>query len=112
MAATVSGKTSGHAGVSAEREGNRVPFRKGAPRPADAGRCAGTPNRKTAERREALQRALEASRISPVEADSMTPLEVLLEAMRRHWAAGNMQEAVLVAEKACPFMHPRLSSID
>lgn len=40
------------------------------------------------------------------------PLDVLMRAMRGSLASGNLKEAAAYAEKAAPYMHPRLSSVD
>lgn len=41
-----------------------------------------------------------------------TPLEIMLEAMKAHRDAGRLKEAVAVAEKAAPYIHPRLTSVE
>ena len=40
------------------------------------------------------------------------PLEVMLEAMREHWAQGEWDQAAAIAKLAAPYVHPRLSSIE
>jgi hypothetical protein len=45
-------------------------------------------------------------------AEGITPLEVMLEAMRAHHEAGRLDEAAAVAKDAAPYIHPRLASID
>jgi hypothetical protein len=64
-----------------------------------AGRKKGTANRKS---REIANRAF---------ADGVTPLEVMLAVMRKHYAAEDLDKAVAVAKDAAPYMHPRLNPI-
>ena len=71
---------------------------RGGARPG-AGRKKGAATKKT--RAVAVQAA----------AEGITPLEVMLEAMRQHHAAGNLSEAVEVAKLAAPYCHPRLSTV-
>jgi hypothetical protein len=42
----------------------------------------------------------------------LTPLQVLVEAMELAYEAGDMRAAANMAEKAAPYMHPRLSSVN
>src|SRR5215216_1702956 len=42
--------------------------------------------------------------------DGITPLEVMVETMRHHYAAGNLNEAAAVAKDCAPYMHPRLNA--
>lgn len=65
-----------------------------------AGRKPGVATKKT---RDIAERAL---------ADGITPLEVMLEAMRMHVNAGRWDDAAAVAKDAAPFVHPKLSSIE
>jgi hypothetical protein len=44
-------------------------------------------------------------------AEGITPLEVMIETMRWHYAEGRRDQASAVAEKAAPYMHPRLTAI-
>jgi hypothetical protein len=44
--------------------------------------------------------------------DISKPLEVMLEAMRQHWAQGQWERAAAIAKLAAPYVHPRLSSIE
>jgi len=69
---------------------------------AGAGRRPGSRCRKTIEA-EALARQAAGG---PV-----TPLSVLLDVMRRHFDAGEYEEAVAVAVAAAPYCHARLSSM-
>ncbi len=45
-------------------------------------------------------------------ADGVTPLEVLLIAMRGHAAAQNWYDAVSIAIAAAPYLHPKLSAVE
>lgn len=45
-------------------------------------------------------------------AEGITPLEVMLQAMRQRWGSGDVDGAVQVAEKAAPYIHARLSAVD
>jgi hypothetical protein len=42
----------------------------------------------------------------------LTPLEVMLKAMRLNWEAGNRDKAAAIAKDAAPYMHPPLTSVD
>jgi hypothetical protein len=67
---------------------------------AGAGRKPGSTTTKT---REIADRAA---------AEGITPLEVMLEAMRAHHAAKRLDEAAAIAKDAAPYMHPRLAAIE
>jgi hypothetical protein len=41
----------------------------------------------------------------------VTPLEVMIDAMRHYLDLGNRDKAVAIAKDAAPYMHPRLASI-
>lgn len=45
-------------------------------------------------------------------AEGKTPLEVMLEIMRRHYEAGELDKAAAVAKDAAPYIHPRLAAIE
>jgi hypothetical protein len=75
---------------------------RGGRRPG-AGRPVGSKNQRTAE----IARAAAESGI--------TPIEVMLGAMRELWAQGTAEakrEAAEIAKDAAPYIHPRLASID
>lgn len=42
--------------------------------------------------------------------EGITPLEVMLEAMRELYDAGKKTEAALIAKDCAPYMHPRLNA--
>ena len=75
---------------------------RGGRRPG-AGRPVGSKNQRTAE-------------IARTAAESgLTPIEVMLGAMRDLWAQGTPEakrEAAEIAKDAAPYIHPRLASID
>lgn len=43
---------------------------------------------------------------------SLTPLEVMLKAMRFHSEAQRWDQAASVAKDAAPYMHPRLAAVE
>jgi hypothetical protein len=45
-------------------------------------------------------------------AEGITPLEVMLQAMRQRWDGGDVDGAVSAAEKAAPYVHARLAAVD
>jgi hypothetical protein len=75
---------------------------RGGRRPG-AGRPLGSKNQRSAE-------------IARTAAESgITPIEVMLGAMRELWAQGTSEakrEAAEIAKDAAPYIHPRLASID
>ena len=75
---------------------------RGGRRPG-AGRPPGSKNRKSSEiAREAMEAGI-------------TPIEVMLSAMRDLWDEGTSEakrEAARIAKDAAPYVHPRLASID
>lgn len=44
-------------------------------------------------------------------AQGVTPLEVMLDAMRNAFDGGNMKEATTYANMAAPYCHPRLNAV-
>jgi hypothetical protein len=42
----------------------------------------------------------------------LSPLEVMLRAMRKAWDTGDMAAAANFAKDAAPYLHPKLSSIE
>jgi hypothetical protein len=65
-----------------------------------AGRPLGSANKKTLE---IANKAAE---------QGITPLEVMINVMRKHYAAEEFPEALDAAVKAAPYMHSKLSSVD
>lgn len=45
-------------------------------------------------------------------ATGLTPLEVMIKAMRLHVDAGRWDNASAIAKDAAPYMHPKLASIE
>ena len=75
---------------------------RGGARPG-AGRPPGSKNQRSAE---VARQAAEAG---------ITPIEVMLSAMRDLWEEGTSEakrEAARIAKDAAPYLHPRLASID
>ena len=74
---------------------------KGGKRPG-AGRKMGSVTKKT---REIADRAA---------AEGITPLEVMIAAMRAHYDAEppRLDEAAAIAKDAAPYMHPRLAAVE
>ena len=78
------------------------PVGPGGARPG-AGRPSGSKNQRSAE---VARQATEAG---------LTPIEVMLSAMRELWEEGTSEskrEAARIAKDAAPYVHPRLASID
>jgi hypothetical protein len=45
-------------------------------------------------------------------AEGITPLEVMLKAMRNHAEEGEWSKAAFIAKDAAPYVHPRLAAIE
>lgn len=67
---------------------------------AGAGRPKGSASKKTREIADAAAKA------------GITPLEVILEAMRELYSSGDKVAAAAIAKDAAPYVHPRLSSVE
>lgn len=74
---------------------------RGGSRPG-SGRKKGAVTKATVYRQEMLARAA---------AEGISPLEVIMTAMRDAWNAGDRDKAVQHAEKAAPYMHPKLAAV-
>jgi hypothetical protein len=74
---------------------------RGGPRP-NAGRKKGSVSKATEIRQEMLARAA---------AEGISPLEVMMTAMREAWAANDHEKAVEYAVSAAPYVHPRLTAV-
>lgn len=72
-----------------------------------AGRPKGSKDKATIEkeaaRAEIIKKALDGG---------ISPLEVMVNVMREHYASARYSEAASVAKDAAPYMHPKLASID
>lgn len=75
---------------------------RGGKRP-NAGRKKGSVSKVTIYRQAISARAI---------AEGVTPLEVMLTAMRKAWSAGNVEDAVGHAVHAAPYVHPRLAATE
>ena len=80
--------------------------RTGKPR----GRPPGAKSQATIERQE-LHAKLKAVKTAALVGD-VTPLEVLLGAMRKAWHANNHPLACAIAKDAAPYVHPRLAATE
>lgn len=67
------------------------------------GRPKGAPNKRTVAIRAVTDEAV---------ARGITPLEVMLEAMRHFHDAGQLKDAAAVAKDAAPYVHPRLAQVE
>lgn len=74
---------------------------RGGARPG-AGRKKGSVTKATVYRQEMLAKAA---------AEGISPLEVMMTAMREAWEAGDKEKAVQVAEKAAPYIHAKLAAV-
>lgn len=63
-----------------------------------AGRKAGSPNKRTAEM------------VAKAEASGLTPLEYMLDVLRN--AGADPKDRMWAAEKAAPYVHARLASVE
>ncbi len=75
------------------------------------GRHKGTPNKRKAQLdtkfAEAAGQVI--AGLSPPEIASMTPLEVMLLAMRLEVECGQLRAAASIAEKAAPYLHAKMA---
>jgi len=83
------------------RGGRRPGAGSGGARPG-AGRKPGTPTKRTCKTTEIAEKAA---------GEGVLPLQVMLEAMRAHYAAGNLDRAAAFAKDAAPYQHPRKSAV-
>jgi hypothetical protein len=83
-----------------------MPFVKGQPRPLNAGRKKGTPNKKTLERmaREDAAKLLEAKAL-----ENDLPLDHMLRVMRDPATEPHRRDAM--AKAAAPYVHPQLQAV-
>ena len=83
-----------------------MPFVKGQPRPLNAGRKKGTPNKKTLERmaREDAAKLLEAKAL-----ENDLPLDYMLRVMRDPAVEPHRRDAA--AKAAAPYVHPTLAAV-
>jgi hypothetical protein len=76
-----------------------------------SGRQKGTPNKRKAEYDAKFAEAAErmTAALSPVEIATMTPIDVLLFAMRFEVECGQWRSAASIAEKAAPYLHAKIA---
>lgn len=67
------------------------------------GRQKGVPNKRTEANRAFVTRCIE---------EGVSPLDVMLGAMREAWEKGDKAAAANFAKDAAPYLHPKLSSIE
>src|SRR5215471_17080277 len=80
--------------------------------PKWGGRKKGTVSRKVLARQQAFEDALNACDLLPETIATMTPLATMLVVMRHRLTAKDYDGALVAAEAAAPFVHPRLASAD
>ena len=75
------------------------------------GRQKGTPNKATVRLATKLAEAAEQATgsLSPTEIASMLPLDVMQYAMRLELECGQLRSAASIAEKAAPYVHPKMA---
>ena len=78
--------------------------------PNTGGRQKGTPNKRKAEYEAKLTEAAGqvTADLSPSEIASMSLLDVMRYAMRRELEGGRWRSAASIAEKAAPYVHPKM----
>jgi hypothetical protein len=81
---------------------NRITKKRRGPKPGSPPRGGRPKGAATLRTREIADKAA---------AEGVTPLEVMLEAMRDARDAKNLKDAATYANMAAPYMHPRLSSV-
>jgi hypothetical protein len=67
------------------------------------GRQKGVPNKRTVQRMALVDQAT---------SQGISPLEVMLGAMREAWEAGDKEAAANFAKDAAPYIHPRLAAVE
>lgn len=71
------------------------------------GRKKGSKNKTTVEREAGL-----AEITAKVKTEGITPLEVMVGAMREAWERNDKEAAARYAKDAAPYMHPRLAAVE
>jgi hypothetical protein len=84
---------------------------RGGHRPG-AGRKPGSRDKVTIDAEQKLAEATErlAAELTPEQIAAMSPLDVMLHAVKIEAMAGQWRMAAALAEKAAPYLHPKLSS--
>lgn len=70
---------------------------------AGAGRPRGAKGKRTIAMRELADKAM---------GEGITPLELMLTAMRDAWAANDRKTAVAIAVQAAPYVHSKLAAVE
>lgn len=70
------------------------------------GRQKGAKNKTTI-----LHEKMVVERLGNVVEEGILPLEVMMQAMRKAWIAGDYKEAVMHAERAAPYVHHKLAAV-
>jgi hypothetical protein len=71
------------------------------------GRQKGTKNKTTVQRERGHDQI-----VAKASAEGVTPLEVMLGAMREAWSANDKAGAAEFAKDAAPYIHPRLAAVE
>ena len=71
------------------------------------GRAKGAKNKATIEREAGI-----AEITAQAKANGVTPLEVMVGAMRNAWDKGDHEGAARFAKDAAPYVHPRLAAVE
>lgn len=71
------------------------------------GRQRGAKNKVTIEREAQMAEA-----VTKVKTEGVSPLEVMLGAMRQAWAGEDKEAAARFAKDAAPYVHPRLAAVE
>jgi hypothetical protein len=71
------------------------------------GRKKGSKNKATVEREAGI-----AEITAKAKAEGITPLEVMVGAMREAWGRNDKEAAARFAKDAAPYMHPRLAAVE
>jgi hypothetical protein len=92
-----------------------VPFNSGKFKPGRAktgGRKKGTVNKSILARQHAIAESMQMLGLAPEAIDEITPLAVMRLVVTARLRAGDHAGALLAAEAAAPYCHPRLASAD
>jgi hypothetical protein len=73
------------------------------------GRQRGTPNKTRAQLDAKLAEVALTAGLPPPQIANMTPLEVMLYAMRHELECGQVRSAASIAEKAAPYVHCKMA---
>lgn len=87
--------------------------KKGRPKTPGSGKKKGTMNSATLEREQNLANALiaEFEKLTPAEAEAITPMEVMRLCTISAVKLGNWGLSLMAAEKWAPYVHPKLAAV-